>query len=169
MPVTTLPPGESPTLVVKRIIVHTTPFRPRILLIEDDAGRIQRVGDWLLGTEFVLVAARSGGQAMGVLRRGAEGVAGLMLDHDLSNSALTVGDGQLSGTDLLPLIQRVLPRCVPVMIHSHSISKPPVMQRVLEQAGFSITRTRFHVLEEEPLRFAAWLDDVRDAWELQQP
>jgi len=145
------------------------PLSPRLLLFEDDAGRIQHFTEWLTGTEFVLIAARSGGQAMGVLQRGAAGVGGLMLDHDLSDSPLTVSDKTLSTSDLLPLIQRVVPRFVPVLIHSHSVSKPPIMQRVLEQAGYSVTRARFQVLNAEPERFAAWLSDVRDAWEMQQP
>lgn len=141
---------------------------PRMLLIEDDPGRIARFTEWIAGTDFVLIAARSGGQALGVLQRGAGGLAGLMLDHDLSDSLLTTTDALLSSTDLLPLIQRVVPRFVPVLIHSHNVNKPVIMQRSLERAGFSVTRTRFALLANEPARYARWLDDVRDAWELQQ-
>jgi hypothetical protein len=121
------------------------------------------------GTEFVLITARSGGQAIGVLQRGASGLAGLMLDHDLSDSPLTSTDALLSGTELLPLIQRVVPRFVPMLIHSHNVSKPIVMQRSFEQGGFIVTRVRFALLANEPARFARWLEDVRDERELLQP
>ena len=151
------------------LAMQSPALRPRLLLVEDDAGRTRRFTEWLEGSEFVLIAARSGGQAMGVLRQGAHGLAGLMLDHDLSDSPLTSTDASLSTSDLLPLIQRVVPRFVPVLIHSHNVSKPVVMQRALEQAGFSVTRTRYMLLDAEPSRFTVWLQDVRDAWELQQP
>lgn len=144
-------------------------LRPRLLLVEDDAGRIARFGEWLADTKFVLITARSCGQALGVLQRGADGLAGLMLDHDLSDSPLTATDALLSTSHLMPLIQHVVPRFVPVLIHSHDVSKPVVVQRSLEQSGVSVTRTRLALLANEPARFARWLEDARDAWELRQP
>lgn len=139
-------------------------LRPRILLIEDDAGRIAVFQGWLEGTEFVLMVVRSGGQALGMLRHGCEGVAGVLLDHDLSDAPLTSEDAHVSASDLLPLIRRVVPRWVPVLIHSHNLNKPVVMQRFLESAGFSVTRTRFASLQKEPGLFRSWLEDVRDNW-----
>jgi len=144
-------------------------LKPRLVLIEDDLGRIEHFARWLTGSEFVLVTARSGGQALGLLRHGAQGMAGLMLDHDLSNAPLTAADATLSTSDLMPLIQRTVPRCVPVLIHSHSISKPKAMERTLQQVGFSVTRVRFALLQSAPALFSRWLDDVRDAWESVQP
>jgi CheY-like chemotaxis protein len=140
-------------------------LRPRIVLVEDDPGRIENIAQWLLGTEFVLVVARSGGQALGLLSRGAEGVAGLMLDHDLTDSPLTSTDLMLSASNLMPLIQRSVPRHVPVLIHSHNASKPVLMQRALVSTGFSVTRIRFATLQSDPARFKAWLEDVRDNWQ----
>lgn len=139
-------------------------LRPRILLIEDDAGRIAVFQRWLEGSEFVLVVVRSGGQALGMLRHGCEGVAGILLDHDLSDAPLTSEDAHLSASDLLPLIRRVVPRWVPILIHSHNMNKPVTMQRFLDASGFSVTRARFASLQKEPGLFHSWLEDVRDNW-----
>jgi hypothetical protein len=102
---------------------------------------------------------------MGMLCHGAEGVAGMLLVHDLSDSPLTTTDAMLSASNRLPLIQRSVPRRVPVLIHSHNSSKPVTMQRLLESAGFSVTRLRFDTRERGPTRFSAWLEDVRDNWD----
>jgi len=141
-------------------------LKPRILLIEDDPGRIDIFTRWLEGTEFVLMVARSGGQALGVLSKGStESIAGILLDHDLSDSPITDIDHGLSTSDVMPLIQRRVRRSVPVLIHSHNASKPVWMQRALESAGFSVTRVRFALLHKEPTRFSEWLEDVRDSWD----
>jgi len=141
------------------------PLKPRLLLVEDDAGRIEIFSNWLADTEFVLVTARSGGQAIGMLSKGFDGVAGLMLDHDLSDAPLTSVDPQLSSSALIPLLQRRLPRHVPVLIHSHNLNKPVVMQLALEASGHSVTRIRFSALMHEPGKFTEWFEDVRDNWD----
>jgi CheY-like chemotaxis protein len=139
-------------------------LRPRILLIEDDAGRIDVFSRWLQDTEFVLVVVRSGGQALGMLAKGStQAIAGILLDHDLSDSPYTQADLGLSATDVLPAIKLQVRRTVPVLIHSHNANKPPMMQRSLQSAGFSVTRVRFAALKED--RFREWLEDVRDNWE----
>jgi CheY-like chemotaxis protein len=139
-------------------------LKPRILLIEDDAGRIEIFTKWLQDTEFVLVAVRSGGQALGMLAKGStEAIAGILLDHDLSDSPYTQADLGLSASDVLPAIKVHVRRTVPVLIHSHNANKPPFMQRSLESAGFSVTRIRFAALKED--RFREWLEDVSDNWE----
>lgn len=140
-------------------------LRPRLLLVEDDVGRVDLFAKWIHGTEFVLVTARSGGQAIGMLSKGFDGVAGLMLDHDLSDSPLTTVDPHLSSSALIPLLQRRLPRHIPVLIHSHNLNKPVTMQRSLEASGHSVTRIRFSALEMEPQRFMDWIQDVRDNWD----
>lgn len=138
-------------------------LKPRILLIEDDAGRIDVFSRWLQESEFVLVVVRSGGQALGMLAKGStEAIVGILLDHDLSDAPYAAADLELS-TDVLPLIKRKVRRTVPVLIHSHNTSKPLMMQRSLQSAGFSVTRIRFDALSED--RFHRWLDDVRDNWE----
>ena len=134
-------------------------------LIEDDAGRIDYFTRWTAGTEFVLAIARSGGQALGMLSKGFDGVAGVMLDHDLSDAPLTSVDAQLSASTLIPLLQRRLPRHVPVLIHSHNLNKPVAMQRALEASGHSVTRLRFAALMQDPVRFSQWMEVVRDNWD----
>ena len=139
-------------------------IKPRILLIEDDTGRIDVFTRWLVNTEFVLATVRSGGQALGMLSKGStEAIAGILLDHDLSDSPFTETDLSLSASDLIPLIKKKVRRTVPVLIHSHNNMKPPLMQRSLEADGFSVTRVRFATLTED--LFGQWLDDVRDNWE----
>ena len=139
-------------------------LRPRILLIEDDAGRIEIFTRWLADTEFVLVVARSGGQALGMLAKGStEAIAGILLDHDLSDSPLTDMDHRLSTSNVIPLIQRRVKRSVPVLIHSHNATKPVAMHRALMAARFSVTRIRFSQLGEK--HFREWLQEVRDNWE----
>ena len=140
-------------------------LKPRILLVEDDMGRIEVFEKWLDGTEFVLSVARSGGQALGMLTKGGtEAIAGVLLDHDLSDSPFTEADLALSTTNVLPLIMRKVRRDAPVLIHSHNVSKPIVMQRALESNGFSVMRVRFAELSED--QFARWLDEVRDNCEI---
>ena len=134
-------------------------LKPRMLLIEDDSGRIDIFTRWLKDAEFVSVTVRSGGQALGMLSKGStEAIAGILLDHDLSDSPFTETDLSLSASNVIPLIKRKVRRAVPVLIHSHNASKPPLMQRSLESDGFSVTRIRFTALTEA--RFRLWLDDV---------
>ena len=140
-------------------------FRPRLLLIEDDWGRVSIFQRWLEGTEFVLLHVQSGGKALGVLSRGCEAIAGTMLDHDLSDSPLTETDLSLSTSNVMPLLCRHLPKTAPVLIHSHNATKPPRMQRALETAGLSVTRIRFATLAQDEKLFQQWLEEVRDNWE----
>lgn len=139
--------------------------RPRLLLIEDDLGRVEYFKRWLEGSEFVLLHVQSGGKAMGVLAKGCESIAGAMLDHDLSDSPLTSVDLTMSTSNLMPLLCRVLPKTAPVLVHSHNASKPPQMQRALEAAGLSVSRVRFATLARDEQRFHAWLEEVRDNWD----
>ena len=137
--------------------------KPRILLIDDEAGRISlKIFErWARNTEFVLVVTRSGGLALDMHgNRSTEAVAGLQLDHDLSDSPLTPTDMILSATDLIPLIKKQIRPSVPVLIHLHDASKPVVMQRALKSDGFTATRVRLASLAEESFR--ASLDDVTD-------
>lgn len=137
---------------------------PRILLIEDNAERIALFRDWLLGSEFVLIEASSGGRAKGILRKGSTGgIAGVMLDHDLDQQPMTPTDLLMSASNLIDSIVSSIPRSVPILIHSMNASKPPIMQKQLASAGFSVTRIRMTALTRE--NFYEWLQDVRDNWE----
>jgi CheY-like chemotaxis protein len=143
-------------------------LKPRILLVEDDEGRISTFSRWIEGSEFVLVVVRSGGQALGMLAKGStEAIAGILLDHDLSDSPFTDVDRLLSTSDIMPLIQRTVKRTTPVLIHSHNANKPVWMQKALESSGFTVTRIRFSVLSVKPAMFQDWLEEVRENWEFE--
>lgn len=140
-------------------------LNPRLLLIEDDGDRIAVFSKWMENTEFVLLVARSAGQALGLLRRdGVSVIAGVLLDHDLTESTITDRDKSMSTSDVLPMLASRLRRTVPILIHSHNQSKPIEMQRFLEVSGFSVTRIRFAALDA--YRFCDWLDEVRDCLDL---
>lgn len=139
-------------------------LKPRLLLIEDSAHRIEAFSEWLAGTEFVLVVCRSGGQAKGMLSRGgSEAIAGLLLDHDLTDATITEVDLTLSTTDVLPLIVAKIRRGTPVLIHSHNPGQAARMHQRLEAARLSVTRKPFANLTQE--FFCGWLSEVRESWE----
>ncbi|WP_127803943.1 response regulator [Hydrogenophaga sp. NH-16] len=143
-------------------------LKPRLLLVEDDEGRIDRFSRWVEGSGFVLVTVRSGGQALGMLSKGStEAIAGILLDHDLSDSPFTQMDHMLSTSDIMPLIQRGVRRTTPILIHSHNANKPVWMQKALESSGFTVTRIRFALLADDPSKFQDWLADVRDNWDFE--
>jgi hypothetical protein len=138
-------------------------LKPRLLLIEDDAERIVLFRKWVATTPFVLIEATSGGQAMGVVNRGSEGVAGIMLDHDLNTSPKTLQDQITSGSNVVASIIKHIPKTVPVLVHSMNITKGEQMFRRLQGSGFSATRIRMAALDER--RFLHWLEDVSESWE----
>lgn len=144
--------------------MRNPPLKPRILLIEDDPERISIFRAWLMGTEFVLIEASSGGRAKGILQKGMTvGIAGICLDNDLEKQPMTESDLSLSGTGLISAITWSVQRSVPILIHSMNVQKPPAMERALKSAGFSVTRTRMMMLSREA--FNEWLIDVRNNWE----
>lgn len=138
--------------------------KPRILLIEDDARRIEQFRAWIEATEFVLIEAKSAGRATGMLRKGmTDGIAGVCLDNDLQKQPITEADRSLSGADLIQAIAHSVPRTVPILIHSGHAIQPAVMERQLAAAGFCVTRIPMFLLSHEA--FASWLDEVRDNWD----
>jgi hypothetical protein len=142
---------------------QTPTLKPRLLLIEDDAERIALFRQWVVKTPYVLVEATSGGQAMGVVNRGGEGVAGIMLDHDLNTSPKTLQDQITSGSNVVASIIKHIPKTVPILVHSMNVTKGEQMFRRLQGSGFSATRIRMAVLDEH--RFLRWLEDVSECWE----
>lgn len=148
----------------RRIGHNAGMLKPRLLLIEDSAHRIEAFSEWLAGSEFVLVVCRSGGQAMGMLSKGGtEGIAGLMLDHDLTDATITEADQRLSTTNVVPLIVANIRRNTPVLIHSHNPGHAAKMHLRLEAARMQVTRTPFAKLTRQT--FTRWLVEVRDYWE----
>ena len=139
-------------------------MKPRLLLIEDNAERIVQFQNWLHDTEFVLIEASSGGRAKGILRKGAtDGIAGIMLDHDLEQQPVIENDLKMSSSHLMNALITSIPRSVPILVHSMNVSKPVMMERQLKSAGFSVTRIKMDNLTSPG--FYEWLQDVRDNWE----
>lgn len=138
-------------------------LKPRLLLIEDDADRIALFRQWVIDTPYVLVEAKSGGQAMGVVNHGGEGVAGIMLDHDLNTSPKTLQDQITSGSNVVASIIKHIPKTVPILVHSMNVTKGEQMFRRLRGGGFSATRVRMAVLDQP--RFLRWLEEVSESWE----
>ncbi len=135
----------------------------RILLIEDDATRIALFEQWL-PVDMRLVVASSTGKAMGVLSRDRGRVyAGILLDHDLQEQAITQMDRHLSGSDLIKVIIRNVSKDVPVLVHSMNVSRGPLMADRLAGAGFMVTRIPMSVLSRRA--FLEWVAEVREVWE----
>ena len=107
--------SPSNRLPAKKIV-----FKPRIVLIEDEPERIEKFKSWTDGTPFVLVCATSGGQALGLINHGAEGVAGICLDYDLNTAPKTPADAVVSGTHVVSAILNKVRRGIPILVHSMS-------------------------------------------------
>lgn len=138
-------------------------LRPRLLLIEDDSERITLFRTWVANTPYVLIEATTGGQAMGVVSRGPEGIAGICLDHDLNTSPKTHQDQLTSGSNVVGAIVKHIPKTVPILVHSMNVSKGEEMHRRLQGSGFSATRIRMSALNEAG--FSNWLTNVSESWE----
>lgn len=139
-------------------------LKPRILLIEDDPERIERINQWLKNTDFVLIEASSGGKAKGILKKGMTGgIAGVMLDHDLEKQRLTSADMSISGTDLIKGISQSIPKHIPILVHSMNDSKSPLMAKQLNHQGYSVTKIKMEELTKST--FDEWLEEVADIWE----
>jgi len=137
-----------------------TPKPLHVLVVEDDPDRVARIRGWA-PADVRLNVAVSAGQALGALGRdGGRTYAALMLDHDLQQSALTIADQTLSGSDLVGAIIRNVHRDTPVLVHSMNPSRAEGMQRRLESASFWVTRVRFAELTREA--WLAWIADARD-------
>ena len=135
----------------------------RLLLIEDDIGRVEDFRAWL-PSWAKLVWAQSAGSALGVIRRDTGRVyGGVLLDHDLEQRVMTVDDESLSGTDVALALVENFSTDVPILIHSMNHLKAPRDARQLEDRGFWVTRIPFYDLSE--VRFRAWLDEARDIWD----
>ena len=142
-------------------MANNTPLIP-ILLIEDNLERIQWFQNYLpLG--FRLVAVRSGGTALGMLKRDrGHAYGGILLDHDLQMGLVTAADRDLSGTQVVEAMIGNISNQVPVLVHSMNPGKAPIMTRRLEVAGFDVTRTSWFDINET--LYHEWLEGVREAW-----
>lgn len=135
----------------------------RILLIEDNSTRIELLKSWLPQDVKTVVAA-SAGKALGILKRDRGRVyAGILLDHDLQEQALTAADVGLSGTDIVKSMAANVSRFVPVLVHSMNMERAQGMVGALERWGFSVTRIPMERLSKDA--FLEWVEEVRAVWE----
>lgn len=134
----------------------------RLLLVEDDKGRADRIRSWL--PEDVLVThCASAGRAIGVLRRDRGAVyAGILLDHDLQGATASAMDETLSGAHVAAEIVRCIDSDVPVLVHSMNMQGARAMYATLEDAGFDVTRIAMVALDREKL--SDWLQEARARW-----
>ncbi len=132
----------------------------RVLVVEDTDARVDTFRSWL-PTDIRLVHARSAGAAIGILRRDdGRTYAGIMLDHDLQEQAVTRMEEHLSGKDVVRAIIRGVHRDVPVLVHSMNSSGGPAMVDLLRGAHFEVTRIPMASMTRE--RLLDWLEDVRN-------
>ena len=72
----------------------------RFLLIEDNLDRITKIKSWI-PAQVRCVVANSAGKAIGILQRDCGRLfAGILLDHDLNEQALTSRVWDLSGKQM---------------------------------------------------------------------
>lgn len=136
--------------------------RMRLLMIEDNAARVERVRSWL-PADCLLVVAVSAGKAMGILQRDRGYVYGaVMLDHDLGEQAMTEADLSLSGSDLVMTLIGCLSRDAHILVHSMNLSRAPGVARRLHNAGFQVARVPFDTLSRED--FLSWLEIAHQDW-----
>lgn len=133
----------------------------RILLIEDDQLRVEKISAWL-PENVRLVNAASAGRVLGILKRDRNEYAGVMLDHDLQLQAATSKDMELSGSTVVKWIKAMVSPDVPILVHSMNRTMSPGMVKYLEESGFSVTRIPMEDLTKE--YFLSWLDYVRECW-----
>ncbi len=138
------------------------PKKIPILLIEDDLRRIQWFGNYL-PIDFRLIVARSGGTALGMIKRDKGHVyGGIMLDHDLQMRQVVADDGNISGSQLVDAIITCISPDVPILVHSMNPEKSPMMVRKLSDAGFWVTKeTWFDITEDS---YMEWLEGVQEEW-----
>jgi CheY-like chemotaxis protein len=133
----------------------------RILLVEDDQARVQWFRAWL-PKDIPLIHAGSGGRALGIIQRDCRTIAGIMLDHDLQQQAVTADDSSLSGSTVVRAILQYVSPEIPVLIHSMNPGKAAAMGTALEKSNFDVTRIPMGAMSKDA--FLEWLGMVRENW-----
>lgn len=138
----------------------------RLLIIEDNPGRIRLLKEWL-PEDIRPVFATSAGRALGVLQLDKGRVyAGIMLDHDLFEQPSSAEDSQFSGTHVVKMILRSVHPDTPIIVHSMNETRSREMVNHLESGGFYVRRIPMDFLTQE--KFLDWLTEVREIWEYDQ-
>jgi len=133
----------------------------RLLIVEDDPKRVQKLRSWL-PDDTRTVVANTAGAAIGILRHDPGCVySGVMLDHDLQGQRHSDADQWLCGQDVVEAVVRHVDRSVPILIHSVNSIGREAMRLRLKQAGFSVDV--LPVDEMTPDALAGWVDEIRTA------
>ncbi len=135
----------------------------RILVVEDDASRVEKIRSWM-PSDIIISNVTDTGVAMAQIKADKGNVyAGIMLDHDLQNQLKVESSAYLSSSDLINVIIHNIDRDVPILVHSMNLAMAPVMVRRLKFAGFDVTRIPMADLTKEKLN--DWVEYVRECWE----
>jgi CheY-like chemotaxis protein len=133
----------------------------RILIVEDNDQRVQRLSAMLDPARIHLVHAASGGQALGILQRDRNAYDGIMLDHDLTESTRTESDLGISGRNVVQtLVASQGLRKPSVLIHSMNPAGAASMEAALDRAGFPVDCIPYSELTRE--RLIAWVAGLAD-------
>ncbi len=131
----------------------------RILVVEDSNWRIDQFRKWA-PADVRLVETRCGGRAIGTIRRSqSEDWAGIMLDHDLNEQAVSNAHGDVNGQAVVRAIIDSVNPATPVLVHSMNSNGAAAMQKALEKAGFFVLRIR--MMDITQALFLDWLEEVR--------
>ena len=135
----------------------------RLLLVEDDIGRVQDFRTWL-PPWAKLVWAQSAGGAIGLIRRDPGHVyGGVLLDHDLGQRAMTADDESLSGSNVAIALIEHFSIDIPILIHSTNQVQVPRVARQLEEKRFWVTRIPFYDMTKDA--FLRWVQEAHELWE----
>lgn len=142
----------------------------RILLVEDDPRRVAEIQAWM--PDGRLVHAPSAGAAIGLLKRDhdhsdglIEHYSGLMLDHDLGDSAMTAADRSLNGKHVVAKVLETTSRDVPVLVHSTNDGGAAAMVQALRAGGFADVEQITWGPDLTMDRFLGWFERVRERYE----
>jgi CheY-like chemotaxis protein len=144
-------------------MAESQPFL-RVLIIEDDARRVEQLCAWLEADVRPVVAAGPG-RALGILSRDRGTVyAGILLDQDIQSPDASSGEETFGENAVVESIVANVSRDVPILVHSMNSRLAPEMVERLLRAGFSVTRIPMTHLTREAL--AEWMGEVRDSAEV---
>lgn len=135
----------------------------RILIVEDDPVRAAKLRE-LMPEDVRVVHVASAGVVIGTnIRDRGRVYAGVLLDHDLQQQTKVAADRDRDGRDVALAIATHFDNEIPVLVHSMNPEQSPELMRILEVAGFDVTRIRMSMLSPEAI--APWLAEVRESFE----
>lgn len=136
--------------------------RFRLLVVEDNSERVELFRKWV-PSNVQLIWTRSGGAALGLIRRDPGYVyGGVLLDHDLHEQAMTNEDLGLSGKQVAEALIQYFSSDIPVLVHSTNQVEAPHVVKRLEQSSFWVTHIPMYQLTHNA--FSRWLSEAIDLW-----